>query len=195
MAQKPILLVKPPDRFLQDEFVYQQLGPHYLQAFLDQNGITSDILVLYEKPEIHNQRINENLDIELDLSDLRMLLLSHDGVSLEIDFDPSLFQNYDTVAMSVMSPQAPDAYLLNALIRRTCPNVTTVIGGSHPRYYQKQVENLPEHISFDFIVPQDGYAEHNPISDWWNDFIFISQRLNIHDKQIKTKTPKLWIKQ
>ncbi len=27
------------------------------------------------------------------------------------------------------------------------------------------------------IVPQDGYAEHNPIFDWWNDFIFLSQEL------------------
>ena len=29
-----ILFVKPPDRFLEDEFVYQQLGPHYLQSLL-----------------------------------------------------------------------------------------------------------------------------------------------------------------
>lgn len=26
-------------------------------------------------------------------------------------------------------------------------------------------------------IPQVGYAEHNPISDWWNDFIFITKEL------------------
>ena len=33
--ENKILFVKPPDRFLEDEFVYQQLGPHYLQSFLE----------------------------------------------------------------------------------------------------------------------------------------------------------------
>ena len=30
-----ILFIKPPDRFLENEFVYHQLGIHYLQSFLD----------------------------------------------------------------------------------------------------------------------------------------------------------------
>ena len=59
--------------------------------------------------------------------------------------------------MSVMSPQAPDAYLVSALLNKLYPNITTVIGGSHPRYYRQQVENLPSDIAFDFIVPQDGW--------------------------------------
>src|SRR3712207_887559 len=27
------------------------------------------------------------------------------------------------------------------------------------------------------IVPQPGWAEHRPIEDWWDDFIFISRKL------------------
>ena len=49
LSENKILFVKPPDRFLEDEFVYQQLGPHYLQSFLKQYEITSDILVFYEQ--------------------------------------------------------------------------------------------------------------------------------------------------
>ena len=55
-SKKKILFVKPPDRFLEDEFVYQQLGPHYLQSFLKQFEITSDILVLYEQSEVRKKR-------------------------------------------------------------------------------------------------------------------------------------------
>ena len=156
MKQRHILLVKPPDRFLEDEFVYQQLGPHYLQSFLSQHGIASDILVLYERSDARRARVDSSKE-ELSLDDLNMLSLSADGKSSDIGFDSTLFENYDVVAMSVMTPQAPDAYLLNNLISREYPDITTVIGGSHPRYYQKQVEALPPNVSFDFIVPQDGW--------------------------------------
>ena len=57
-----------------------------------------------------------------------------------------------------MSPQATDAYLISQLINSLYPQITTVIGGSHPRYYQKQVESLPNSMAFDFIVPQDGWV-------------------------------------
>ena len=52
-----LLFIKPPDRFLENEFVYQQLGPHYLQSFLLENGIESDLLVLYERPEARKARL------------------------------------------------------------------------------------------------------------------------------------------
>ena len=56
MKKNRILFVKPPDRFLEDEFVYQQLGPHYLQSFLEKYEILSDILVLYEQSDVRNKR-------------------------------------------------------------------------------------------------------------------------------------------
>ena len=152
-----ILFVKPPDRFLEDEFVYQQLGPHYLQSFLEQYGILSDILVLYEQSEVRNKREAGEIK-ELSLEHLNMLFLGADGKSHDTVFDESFFQDYDIVALSVMSPQASDAYLVSQLVNELYPHITTVIGGSHPRYYQTQVESLPESLAFDFIVPQDGWV-------------------------------------
>ena len=69
-----VLFVKPPDRFLENEFVYQQLGPHYLQSFLEQYEIISDLLVLYEEPEVRNERELGIID-ELSLDQLNMLFL------------------------------------------------------------------------------------------------------------------------
>ena len=152
-----ILFVKPPDRFLEDEFVYQQLGPHYLQSFLKQYEIPSDILVLYEQSDVRNKRELGEIN-EISLDDLNMLFLGADGNSKDTAFDSNIFQNYDIVALSVMSPQATDAYLIIQLINSLYPQITTVIGGSHPRYYQKQVESLPNSMAFDFIVPQDGWV-------------------------------------
>ena len=156
-SKNKILFVKPPDRFLEDEFVYQQLGPHYLQSFLKQFEITSDILVLYEKTEVRKKR-EARKNNELSLKQLNMLFLGANGNSLDSDFENSILQNYDIVALSVMSPQASDAYLISQLINKLFPHITTVIGGSHPRYYQTQVEALPESLAFDFIVPQDGWV-------------------------------------
>ena len=58
MKDNNILLIKPPDRYLENEFVYQQLGPHYLQSFLMQYEIPSDILVLYEDVTSRENRRN-----------------------------------------------------------------------------------------------------------------------------------------
>ena len=137
-SKKKILFVKPPDRFLEDEFVYQQLGPHYLQSFLGKYEIPSDILVLYERSEVRNKREAGEIN-ELSLEQLNMLFLSADGKSQDKVFDNSIFQDYDIVALSVMSPQASDAYLISKSINELYPHITIVIGGSHPRYYQTQV--------------------------------------------------------
>ena len=145
------LFVKPPDRFLADEFVYQQLGPHYLQSYLASHGYESDLLVLHCRPE----RSGPSDDFSLD--DLYMISIGSDGSLFEGKFDIEFFGRYDIVGFSVMTPQAPDAYLLNKALKKRFPDITTVIGGSHPRYYQKQVEALPPPSAFDFVVPQDGW--------------------------------------
>jgi len=152
-----ILFLKPPDRFLENEFVYQQLGPHYLQSYLAAHDIPSHLAVFYETEGARRDR-NLNTDRDLSLEDLGVLLTRDDGSSVDLCFDPQLFLNYEIIAMSVMTPQAPDAYLLQECIKKINPKSVTVIGGSHPRYYQEQVVNLPAGISFDFVVPQDGWS-------------------------------------
>ena len=148
--------MKPPDRFQENEFVYQQLGPHFLQSYLEKFGILSDILVLYETEEVRSLRGKGEIN-EMTLDVLSMLFLSADGKSKDMPFDRSIFQGYDIIGFSVMSPQASDAYLIIQMINKLYPQITTVIGGSHPRYYRTQVESLPESMAFDFIVPQDGW--------------------------------------
>ena len=93
---------------MEDEFVYQQLGPHYLQSYLEKYEIHSDILVLYERSEVRNKRETEGIN-ELSLEHLNMLFLGADGKSEDKVFDDSIFQDYDIVGLSVMSPQASDA--------------------------------------------------------------------------------------
>jgi hypothetical protein len=151
-----ILFVKPPDRFLDDEFVYQQLGPHYLQSYLLSHDIESDILVLFEDVAVRKQRILNLYHME-SLSDLCMMLIYQDGKVAESPFNIDIFGEYDIVAMSVMSPQAPDAYRLSESINKKYPHIITVIGGSHARYYYDSVINLPNKIAFDFVVPNDGW--------------------------------------
>ena len=151
---KKILFVKPPDSFLDDEFVYQQLAPHYLQSFLHENGFDSDLAVLHDTNHNHS----DNIDVMYELSAVRVVMVAHNGRYQEYDFDIELFNNYDIVAMSVMSPQAPAAYELNKRIKNKNPHIITVIGGSHARYYLSSVCALPEEISFDFVVPNDGWG-------------------------------------
>ena len=156
MQLRKILFVKPPDRFLEDEFVYQQLGPHYLQSYLLGHEIPSDLLVLYEPSDVRAER-QRNPHLDSSLEDLRILLIQNNGDHFDLRFDDLVFSPYDIIAMSVMTPQAPDAYMLNSLLRSKYPHITTVIGGSHPRYYREQVSSLPPGLAFDFVVPYDGW--------------------------------------
>ncbi len=151
-----VLFVKPPDRFLENEFVYQQLGPHYLQSFLAQYGIYADLLVLYESDAARkNKKVGTFASPSLD--DLNTLHIKYDGSCIEGAFDKVVFEQYDIVGLSVMSPQAADAYLLSSLLNKFYSHITTVIGGSHPRYYLSAVASLAEAMAFDFIVPNDGW--------------------------------------
>jgi len=148
--KKKVLLLKPPDRFLENEFVFQQIGLQYLQSYLENHGISPDILILY-KGQRDTDAVSE------PGGDLNMFFLGNEGRCYDIPFDRSVFEDYDVVGMSVASPQAPDAYVLIEIINKFYPHVTTAIGGTHPRYYLDFVTNLPEHASFDFIVPCDGW--------------------------------------
>jgi radical SAM superfamily enzyme YgiQ (UPF0313 family) len=150
-----LLLVKPPDRFLEDEFVYQQLGPHYLQSFLMDKDFEVDILILYESREGRAERMEEGS--ALSLKELKMMLMRADGTCIESGFSLEVFEEYSIVGFSVMTPQAVDAYMLNELIRGHLSHIITVIGGSHARYYLDKVVKLPKYLAFDFIVPQDGW--------------------------------------
>jgi len=152
---KRVLFIKPPDRFLENEFVYQQLGPHYLQSYLEKHDIESDILILHRP---NNGRDLDKIYADGDLPGLEMLHIRQDGVTRDSSFDQSVFGDYDVVGFSVMTPQAPDAYLINRVLKQRYPHIISVIGGSHPRYYQDQVTKLPNDIAFDFVVPQDGWT-------------------------------------
>ena len=144
-----ILFVKPPDPFLQDEFVYQQLGPHYLQAYTDYLGYASQILVLFVRDR--SSELN-------GLEDLDMLLVHGDEIIFEGPFSLRIVEEFDLLALSVMSPQATYAYWFSEAVRKFYPNKRLMIGGSHARYYLDQVKNLPEETCFDYIVPNDGWG-------------------------------------
>ena len=92
-------------------------------------------MVIYEQPGVRNERELGIID-KLSLDQLNMLFLGEDERCDDYTFDHSILNNYYIVGMSVMSPKAQDAYLLNELINKLFPKITTVIGGSHPRYYQ-----------------------------------------------------------
>jgi len=156
MKKNRVLFVKPPDRFLENEFVYQQLGPHYLQSFLELHDIGADLLVLYESDD-SRQSNKAGSDESPSLEQLNAILIENGGNSVDGAFDKSIFAQYDIVAMSVMSPQASDAYLLSSFLNQYYPHITTVIGGSHARYYLPSVSTLPDSIAFDFVVPNDGW--------------------------------------
>src|SRR3989344_820886 len=180
-TQPRVLLVKPADRFLGAEFVYSQLGPNYLQSFLKENGIDSDLLVLYEPDTVGKER-EAGLDEER-LDQLRMLHLKADGTSQDIGFEPQLFAGYDIVGLSVMTPQAPDAYRLSALLNEHFPRLTTVIGGSHARYYRDEVLNLDDRVRFDFVVPQDGWK---PMLDIVTGAVVPAEKaVELSDKMVK----------
>jgi len=150
-----ILFVKPPDGYLDDEWVYPQLGINYLQSSLQQKGYDSDLAILY-LPDKVRAAVKKGEITRQDLNHLHVLHISKDGTTDEL-FNPEMLGNYDIVGLSVMTPQASTAYQLSEWMNQNIPSLTTVIGGSHARYYEDAVLSLPDQTAFTFVVPQDGW--------------------------------------
>ncbi|MCJ8346448.1 radical SAM protein [bacterium] len=150
MKKPSVLYIKPPDPFLQDEFVYQQLGPHFIQSHTDYHGYSSKMLILY----VRDRNIQEEPS---SIYDLNMLLFNGEIEEYDGPFDENIFSEFDLLALSVMSPQAEYAYWISELVNRKFPSKKLLIGGSHARYYLDQVKVLPPELAFDYIVPQDGW--------------------------------------
>ncbi len=146
------LFVKPPDPFLQDEFVYQQLAPHYLQSWLEVHGYPSALLVLYIRARADGSRPTPK-----HLADCHMLLVEDGELVLDQPFDSAVFADFDLIALSVMTPQAEYARWITATVRRERPRARVMIGGSHARYYLEQVVGERGLAACDYVVPQDGW--------------------------------------
>ena len=146
------LFVKPPDPYLQDEFVYQQLAPHYLQSWLAVHGFASAQLVLYVRARADGSR-----PLPKRLADCHMLLVEDGEPVLDQPFDSAVFADFDLVAQSVMTPQAEYARWVTATVHREYPRARVMIGGSHARYYLEQVVGDRGLQACDYVVPQDGW--------------------------------------
>ncbi len=146
------LFVKPPDPFLQEEFVYPQLAPHYLQAWLDAHRFPSAVVVLHIPPDERGARPEP-----ASLDDCHMIVVEDREIVVEGPFDTSVFAGYDLIALSVMTPQAEYASWIAAAVRRDHPNARIMIGGSHARYYLEQVIMLSGEEAYDYVVPYDGW--------------------------------------
>lgn len=146
------LFVKPPDPFLENEFVYQQLAPHYLQSWLNVHGYASAQLVLYVRARADGTR-----PVPTRLADCHMLLVEDGQPLLDAPFDSAVFADFDLIAQSVMTPQAEYARWVTAAVRREQPHARVMIGGSHARYYLEQVVNERGAAACDYVVPHDGW--------------------------------------
>lgn len=146
------LFIKPPDPFLQEEFVYQQLAPHYLQAWLDVHDYSSALLVLYVPTAEDGKRCDPQT-----LDDCNMIVVEAGEVVAEGHFDAAALMGYDLVAMLVMTPQAEYAGWVTRAVRVENPRAKVMIGGSHARYYVDEVVKLSGLDAYDYVVPHDGW--------------------------------------
>ncbi|MCB1746186.1 MAG: radical SAM protein [Gammaproteobacteria bacterium] len=152
MARPLTLFVKPPDPFLEEEFVYQQLAPHYLQAWLDHHGYPSRLAVFHCPRDADGRRREPR-----SLDDCHVILIEDGHAISDGPFDPALFEDVDLLALSVMTPQAEYAGWIAAAARAARSTVRVMIGGSHARYYLDQVVAQGGEERADYVVPHDGW--------------------------------------
>ena len=72
--------------------------------------------------------VEKETDVEVDLMD---------------DYDltkPEVFEPYDMVGLSVMTPQREEALNVLHTIKRKYPNKMVIIGGPHAKHYKDEVE-------------------------------------------------------
>jgi radical SAM superfamily enzyme YgiQ (UPF0313 family) len=78
------------------------------------------------------------------------IYLGDDNYTLE---DPRIFEPYQSVGISIMTPQRDEAYRLARFIKQHFPEKIVIAGGPHVKHYQKEVT---ENKDFDYVIPLDG---------------------------------------
>ena len=104
--------------------------------YLDDAKVYPTLGILYLKSAAEKQIS----DLEIDLMD-------------DYDLnDPSLFDPYDFVGLSVMTPQREEANRVLTRIKDLDPKKKVIIGGPHAQFYFDEVQRQP----WDHIVLRDG---------------------------------------
>ncbi len=104
--------------------------------FLDDSKIYPPLGLLYLKAAVNKELPNVNVEITDDY-DLK---------------DPAMFDRFDAVGVSIMTPQRKEANDLLWAIKGRSPNKTVIAGGPHAFHYFTDVEKE----AWDYIVPKDG---------------------------------------
>ncbi|MEK6878487.1 MAG: radical SAM protein [Nanoarchaeota archaeon] len=66
--------------------------------------------------------------------------------------NPSFFKPFDTIGVSIMTPQRKEALAILRAIKENYPEKTVIAGGPHALHYFQEIEQEP----WDFIVKRDG---------------------------------------
>lgn len=106
--------------------------------YLDNSKVYVPLASLYLKSYINKNAPKVNV------------ILGDDNYNL---YEPKQFEKYDTIGISIMTPQRKEAYDLARFIKTNYPNKTVIAGGPHVKFYKDEVTLNKD---FDYIIPLDG---------------------------------------
>ena len=107
--------------------------------YLDDERVYPPLGLLYLKSAVNKEVPEVNVDLM-------------DDYNLE---DKTLFNNYDYVGLSVMTPQREESLNVLKHIKKHSPDTKVIIGGPHAYHYLNEVKDQP----YDYIVSKDGQRD------------------------------------
>ena len=106
--------------------------------YLDDSKVYAPLGLLYLK-----SAVEQETDVNVDIVD---------------DYDltkPETFKPYDTIGLSVMTPQREEALKVLKTVKENYPDKKVIVGGPHALHYTKELMNA----GFDHIVRRDGQRD------------------------------------
>lgn len=109
------------------------------------------------------------------------VVLGDDDYDLE---DMDWLDGFDSVGISVMTPQREEAYKLARKLKEARPDVKLIVGGPHVKHYKDDVASNPD---FDFVVPLDG---ERPLAQIANGTAQQRVLVDVMDKKAIAEAPR-----
>ncbi len=152
-----LLLLSCRSPFLYDSKIYAPMANLYLKSYINQHLPEVNVVLGDDDYEIASEPVKDEGGNELKNAEgtiIRKHKLNENGHHVLDSKTESLFEKFDAIGLSIMTPQREEAHAILKSIKERWPEKIVIAGGPHVKHYVGDIIKADE--PYDYLVPLDG---------------------------------------
>jgi len=152
-----ILLLSCRSPFLNDSKIYSPMANLYLKSFINFNLPNVKVKLGSDNYGIAYEPMKDekgNIARDFNGNEIMKLMFDKDGNYILDKETENLFESYDAIGISIMTPQKEEAHAILKSIKERWPEKIVIAGGPHVKHYVSDI--LKANEPYNYLVPLDG---------------------------------------